>query len=159
MHINSFETTIRNNICDLTTVNGATCVGVDQWGITPAPSNVRVYNNTFYSTSSGIYVTGVEIGTASNTTVQNNLGSAPNASGPVMIIGSGIGLVESNNLWNNTPSSLFVSATPSLPADFRLTGLPNPARDSGLSSVPVLSDFFRTTRPQSSAIDIGATEQ
>jgi hypothetical protein len=44
------------------------------------------------------------------------------------------------------------------PVDFRLLSLPNPARDTDLSTVPVLSDFFRTSRPQNGAIDIGAVE-
>lgn len=157
MHINSSETTIRNNICDLSGGAYHTCVGVDRWGITPAPVNVRVYNNTMYSGSTGDFV-GVEIGTAADTIVRNNLASAPNATGPVMISGAGTGLVQSNNLLNNTPSALFVSVAPSVPADFRLRALPNPARDTGLATVPVLSDFFLTLRPQNGAIDIGAVE-
>ncbi len=159
MHINSSETTIRNNICDLTGAAWHTCVSVDQWGVTPAPSNVRVYNNTFYSGSTGDFV-GVEIGTATDTIVRNNLASAPSATPTerVMINGTGTGLVESNNLLNNTPSDLFVSATPSVPADFRLKALPNPARDAGLSTVPVLSDFFLVPRPQNGIIDIGVAE-
>lgn len=100
---------------------------------------------------------GVAIGTASNVTVRNNLGSAPQASGPVMISGTGT-VVQSNNLLNNSPSALFVSATPSTPADFSLTPLPNPARDTGLSTIPVLSDFFRTGRPQNGVTDVGAVE-
>jgi hypothetical protein len=118
---------------------------------------VRIYNNTFYSAATGDFEC-VSIGTATNTTVQNNLGSAPQASGPDMIAGSGTGLVQSNNLLNNSPSALFVSAAPSAPADFSLKSLPNRARDTGLSTVPVLSDFFRTSRPQNGAIDIGAVE-
>lgn len=157
MHINSSETTIRNNICDLTGGAYHTCVSVSRWGITPAPANVRIYNNTFYSGSAGDFV-GVEIGTAAATVVRNNLASAPLASGPVMISGTGTGLIQSNNLLNNTPSALFVSATPSVPADFRLKALPNPARDTGFVSVPVLSDFFLLLRPQGSSLDIGAVE-
>jgi len=157
MRISSSETTIRNNICDLTGAAYHTCVAVTQWGITPAPNNVRVYNNTIYSGSSGDYA-GVSIGTATNTVVRNNLASAPLASGPVMISGTGTGLVQSNNLLNNSPSALFVNASPTLPAHFGLKALPNPARDTGLSTVPVLTDFFGITRPQNGVIDIGAVE-
>jgi PKD repeat protein len=157
MHINSSETTIRNNICDLTGGAYHTCVLVDRWGVAPAPANVRVYNNTFYSGPANDFV-GVEIGTASNTIVQNNLLSAPAASNPVMISGTGTGLIQSNNLLYSTPSALFVSAVPTVPADFRLIALPNPARDTGLPTVPVLSDFFLLPRPQNGAIDIGAVE-
>jgi PKD repeat protein len=157
MHVNSSDTTIRNNICDLSGGRYHTCVSVDRGGIVPAPINVRVLNNTIYSSLSGEF-TGVQIGTASATVVRNNLASAPLAADPIMISGSGTGLIQSNNLLNNTPSALFVSATPSVPADFRLKALPNPARDTGLATVPVLSDFFLLLRPQGSSIDIGAVE-
>ena len=157
MHVNSSDTTIRNNICDLTAGPYHTCVSVDRGGVVPAPVNVRILNNTIYSGSAGEFF-GVEIGTATGTIVQNNLVSAPLAANPVLISGTGTGLVQSNNLLNNSPSALFVSATPSAPADFKLKALPNPARDSGLASVPVLSDFFLLVRPQGSAIDIGAVE-
>ncbi|MEK7703686.1 MAG: MopE-related protein, partial [Myxococcota bacterium] len=80
MHLNSSATTIRNNLCDLTGAAYHTCVSVSRWGVTPAPADVHVFNNTFYSGSPGDFV-GVEIGTASDTIVQNNLASAPNASG------------------------------------------------------------------------------
>lgn len=53
MHINSSETTIRNNICDLTGAAYHTFVSVDRWGVTPAPADVRIYNNTFFSGSTG----------------------------------------------------------------------------------------------------------
>jgi hypothetical protein len=160
MHINSSKTTIRNNICDLSGANYHTCVLVDVWGITPAPDNVRIYNNTFYSGTRDTHddFVGVEIGTAvTNTTVQNNLGSVPFATGPVMISGTGTGLIQSNNLLNNSPAAIFVNALPSVPADFGLSSA-SPARNTGLSAVPVLSDFFRTIRSQGGAIDIGAVE-
>ena len=157
MHINSSETTIRNNICDLTNAGYHTCVSIAQWGVTPAPLNDRVYNNTMYSGSTGDFI-GVEIGVASNTDVRNNLASVPLANGPVMFSGSGTALTESNNLLNTTPADLFISASPASPASFGLKVLPNPARDTGLLTVPVLSDFFGNSRPQNGAIDIGAVE-
>lgn len=158
LHVNSADTTIRNNICDLATGPYHTGIGIYRSPGTVAPANVHVYNNTIHSGPASEYF-GVDIGPgALNTIVRNNLGLAPSASNPVMISGTGTGLVESNNLLNNSPSALFVSATPSAPADFRLKALPNPARDTGLSTVPVLSDFFGTRRPQNGAIDIGAVE-
>jgi hypothetical protein len=165
MHINSSDTTIRNNICDLSGAGYHTCVLVDRWGASPAPapSNVHVYNNTFYSGTNDPHTdfVGVDIGTtATNTTVQNNLGSAPFAdTSATMVNDAGsAGLVQSYNLLNNTPSALFINATPTAPADFSLRALPNPARDTGLSTIPVLSDFFRTIRPQHGVVDIGAVE-
>jgi hypothetical protein len=73
-----------------------------------------------------------------------------------MVTGTGINTVQGNNLFD-TPSALFVSATPAVPADFILKSLPNPARDMG-TTVPVWSDFFRTSRPQNGVMDIGAVE-
>ena len=153
------ETTIRNNICDMTGAFIHTCVEVTQRGVEPSPSNVRVYNNTFYSGSMGDF-TGVNIGTATNVTVINNLGSASSATSPVMISGTGSGIIQSNNVLGS-PAALFVSAMPSTPADFSLS-LSSPARDyKPTVSVPVWSDFFRSDRPQSGVpgtIDIGAIE-
>jgi hypothetical protein len=157
MHINSSDTTIRNNIFDLS--NGLDRIGVsiDQWGITPEPVNDHVYNNTIYSGTSGS-LTAVSIGAATNTIVRNNLASTPTASGSLMISGTGTGTIQSNNLLSNNPSALFVSATPSTPDNFALKSGTNPARDAGYAAIPVLSDFFLTSRPQNGVIDLGAVE-
>jgi hypothetical protein len=157
MHINSSSTTIRNNLSDLTGAAYHTGVIVDQWGITPAPSAVHVYNNTFYNGGSGDFI-GVQIGAAQGTAVQNNLACAPSASGPELISGSGTGLVQSNNLLCTSTAAVFVSATPAVPADFAPKALPNPARDTGLASVAFPSDLFGKNRPVSGAPDLGAIE-
>jgi hypothetical protein len=155
VEISASESTFRNNIFDLTGAAWHTGISISRRGIEPVPNNDRVYNNTIYSGSSGDF-NGVDIGNATNTHVQNNLGSAPAATyTPVMVSGTA---TQSNNLLNNSPSALFVSATPSTPANFALKSGTNPARDTGISSVPVLKDFFGTSRPQNGAIDIGATE-
>lgn len=155
--LSATEATVRNNICTLPGSN--TCIAFYQRGIEPAPANMRVYNNTMYSSSTGSF-TGVTIDSAStNVTVRNNLGSAPSASSRAMIAGTGAsGLIQSGNLLNNSPSALFVNTMPKNPEDFRLKSGTNPARDTG-TSVPVFSDFFRTLRPQGSRIDIGAAER
>ena len=124
--------------------------------VEPPATDVRIYNNTFYSASAGDFV-GVDIRTpATNTAVYNNLGSSPLAAAPTMVVNAGTLTVQGNNLFD-TPSALFVSATPAVPADFILKSLPNSARDAG-TAVPVWSDFFRTSRPQNGMIDIGAVE-
>jgi len=151
------SSTFRNNIFDVTGAAGHTGISVSRRGIEPVPSNVHIYNNTFYSGSTGNF-NGVSLGAVTDTVVRNNLGSAPSASSPAIISGAGTGLVQSNNLLNNSPGALFVSATPTVPANFGLKPLPNPARDTGLATVPVFSDFFRLNRPQNGVIDIGAVE-
>ena len=134
------------------------CFHVNQRGIEPPPDNVRIYNNTIFSSSTGNFY-GVTLGSnATNVGVINNLGSAPSATSPTMINGTGgAGLISSNNLIAS-PASLFVNATPTIPVHFGLLSLPNPGRDTGLSTVPVFSDFFRASGPQNGAIDIGAVE-
>jgi hypothetical protein len=160
------DTTIRNNICDMTGGIWHQCFVVTRRGAEPPPTNVRVYNNTIYSGSTGDFI-GVNIGgLATNVTVKNNLGSAPFATGPIIIAGTGAsGFNQSNNLLHNSPSALFVNATPAIPANFMLKSLPNPARDTGLTTVPVFSDFFvfsnflqLPSRPQNGVTDIGAVE-
>ena len=151
------ESTFRNNIFDMTGAAYHTGISISRRGIEPTPNNDRIYNNTFYSGATGDYV-GVNIGTATNTVIRNNLGSAPLASGPLMITDTGASSAQSNNLLSNTPSALFVIATPTVPLDFRLKTGTNPARDTGLSTVPVLSDFFLVPRPQNGSTDIGAVE-
>lgn len=167
LQISAVDVTARNNICII--LNGA-CVMVSLRSIgsatispEPPPDNVHVYNNTFYSASAG-YFQGVNIFAPSkNTIVQNNLGSAqysnPAPAFTAMVVDNGTGTIQGNNLLSSAiPSELFVNATPAIPAGFGLLPLPNPARDAGLATVPVFSDFFGTIRPQNGVIDIGAVE-
>jgi len=154
---NAVDTTIRNNIIDMTGAAYHTFITVTRRGLEPVPSNVHVYNNTFYSGSTGDFE-GVLIGSAvSSISVINNLGSGPSASGQVMITGTS-GLTQSNNLLNNSPMALFGTTTLNTPASFGLKALPNPARDAGLSTVHELTDFFLSSRPFNNTIDIGAVE-
>jgi len=67
-----------------------------------------------------------------------------------------LGLVPSNNLLNALPGTLFVNATPAVPLDYKLKAAPNSARDTGLATLPVFSDFFRLRRLQNETIDKGA---
>ncbi|MBI5658008.1 MAG: right-handed parallel beta-helix repeat-containing protein [Nitrosomonadales bacterium] len=156
--VNARDITVRNNIF---TNTGS---GVRVWRnyIEPPPDNVHIYNNTIYTDAAGEFM-GIRIdsdSSANNTIVRNNLFSAPFATSRLAVANAAASTIQGNNLLNNTPSALFASATPSVPADFRLKALPNPARDTGIV-VRVWSDFFRTARPQSGVpgiIDVGAVE-
>jgi hypothetical protein len=147
------DVTVRNNLFNLTGTGGSGMV-VEQRGIEPPPANVHVYNNTFYSNSSGgfrpiSFVEGVGM------VAKNNLGYAPLSTSRDMI--SGTAITE-----NNTSdagillSPLFLGLTPVAPVDFVLGAL-SPALDAG-TAAPVFSDFFRLERPQGGALDLGATE-
>jgi hypothetical protein len=162
LYISATDTTIRNNIIDLTNAAYHIGINISRRSTEPPPNNVKVYNNTIYSASTGNFMAVQIDTTATNTTVINNLGSAPSASGPVMINGTGAsGLVQSKNLLNNSPSTLFVNAPPTASADFRLkTGSPalnNGQTNSNLTPVPVFSDYLLTLSPLFySPINIGA---
>ena len=159
MHINSSETTIRNNICDLTGAVYHTCIAVVQWGTTP--DNVRIYNNTFYSRSSGDFY-GVTIdNVSSHVSVINNLGSAPNTTDtPVMITGTGTSGSQSNNSTNAQLKSTapgWATSPPSVPADFKLTtGSYALGAAGSVPVIPVYSDFFLQRRLTN---DLGAAEK
>ena len=151
--------TVRNNILDMSTTNGgATGIYVGAYNALIPVNGVRVFNNTCYSSVAANFRC-VEIGVATNTLVYNNLASAPNGAGQVTaLIDGGTGTLQAGNLLYNTPSSLFVNGTPSLPADFTLKSGTNPAVDTGFT-VPVFDDFLLNARPNGSAWDVGAYER
>lgn len=127
------------------------------------PDNIWIYNNSAYRGNSGSEFSVVKIDTTStNVTVQNNLAYAPLSTSTILMVNGtgGGGLVQSNNSTNTQIKNTFpgwVSATPAVPADFGLTA-GSYANNTG-ASVPVWSDFFRSNRPQSGVIDMGAIER
>ena len=134
---------------------GAEAIGVRviRRGVEPGPNEIHIYNNTFYSsaTNPGVNFIAIHVNApATNTVVRNNFVSAPNFRGKTVLSNSGTGTVASNNTITNTPG--WVSATPSLPAQFRPTGA-SPAIGTG-TVIPVWSDFFRAGQPSPS--DLGA---
>ena len=160
MGIMSRNVTVRNNICDMSLSPGGRCFNVGNWGIEPPPDNVKIYNNTVYSSGSGTVQGVLLFPVDTNITVRNNLGYTPAAGSSIMVDGTaGSGFSASNNSTNSQMRSTnpgWISVTPSLPADFRLT-----AGSYGLNTgaiVKVFSDFFRSLRPQGSGYDIGAVE-
>lgn len=155
--IHSYETTVRNNICDMTGgSNGATCFLVTLQGPSPAPApdNIRIYNNTAYKgdASPGNNDSPVLVNidtTSTNVAVQNNIAYAPAYSSALLVRGSGAsGFVLSNNSTNAQIVGTFpgwINANPSVPEDFRITA-ESYARAAGLPTLPVYSDFFRANR-------------
>jgi len=158
-------TTVRNNIFDLSGSPYPFAVNVTKRGPEPAPNDTRIYNNTIYMSNAGQF-SGIKIDTQpTNSIVKNNLGSAPTATSRILVQDFGIGTVQSNNLQNNSPSTLFMSSTPSAIADFALQTSTNPAVDTG-TSVPVFdgvilntNDVILNSRPFNSVWDIGAYER
>jgi hypothetical protein len=148
------DVTVRNNVFNLTGTEGRTGMVVERRGIEPPPANVHVYNNTFYSNSSGSF-SPIRFTVGLGMVAKNNLGYAPLSTSRAMISGSAI--TESNT--TNAGILLspgFLGLVPVAPVEFVL-GVLSPASNAG-AAVPVFSDFFRHDRPQGGAIDLGATE-
>jgi hypothetical protein len=149
--------TVRNNLFNLTGASDQRGVRVDRWGIEPETHDVHVYNNTFYSGSSGSFLPiGFVIG--SGHIARNNLGYAPSSTFPDMVSGTA---TVSNNTGDSgilvSPNFTNASGTLSLPTDFGL-GSGSNALNQG-TAVPVFSDFFLLNRPLNGGFDQGATER
>ena len=153
--------TVRNNIFDMTAGKYKTFVKLASPGTSPPSADVNVYNNTLYGGSAPVIAGNEFVGisidpTATKVAVVNNLISAPSATNPVRIVGTGAGIVSSNNSTaiqiKTTPG--WVATFPSTPSDFNLTAK-SYAIGAGIS-VPVFSDFFLNSRP---IYHLGATGQ
>jgi hypothetical protein len=147
--------TVRNNIFQMGTFSVGMNIAGDVGNASPPADLINVYNNTFYGThvSDSNNIHAVVIGaTPLTSTVRNNLLSAPNNSAATMTWMTGTTLIADHNLINNTPSALWVSGTPAVPADFRLKS-GSPAIGAG-AAIPVWDDFVRAAR--SSSWDVGA---
>ena len=172
--IHSSDVVARNNVLDATgSTDGYVGIWAVHWGnVTPMESNIRIYNNTVYSSgtanSNGIAAAAVGTWATSatsgptNVTVKNNLLSAPNMGGFKTAVdvtgviqggaGPGAGYVASNNLVTNTPGFTNAAA-----GDFSLLA-GSPAIGAGASLWEVRQDFLRLLRPAGAAYDIGAYE-
>jgi hypothetical protein len=149
------DVTVRNNLFNLTGAAGQTGMIVEQRGGEPLPVNVHVYNNAFYSNSTGSFSPVRFVEGAGGMVAKNNLGYAPLSTSRDMI--SGEATVANNSSDSDILlSPAFTSAAPVAPADFQL-GSGSYAVNAG-AAVPVFSDLFRLDRPQGGAIDIGAAE-
>jgi PKD repeat protein len=144
------DVTVRNNLFNLTGAAGQNGMIVERRGIEPLPVNVHVYNNTFYSNSSGSF-SPIRFVLGAGMMAKNNLGYAPLSTSRDMV--SGTATIQSNSV---LASPGFLGPTPLVPADF-VPGPASPAVNAG-TAVPVFSDFFRHDRPQGGAIDLGAVE-
>jgi hypothetical protein len=163
LRISASEITARNNIFDFSNgSNSQTAMQVVKDGIVITSDQVRLYNNTIYSSYAvpSSQFAGIELGApVTNITARNNLAYAPNASGPVMLVNNcGACLTQSNNssdaqVKNTSPN--FSTTPPVAPSDF--TPIAGGYAIGGGASVPVWSDFLLQSRPQG-IIDMGAVE-
>lgn len=146
------QITYRNNLTDLSgsTAGGARSLFIKNDvtnGVTPA--DVWIYNNTFYRGDAGTATyrpINVQTGITSNIKIINNLAYAPLTTSPVMVTLQGTASATASN--NSTDAQItgtnpqFASATPTTPADFRISTA-SYAADGGTAQFPAQnSDFF-----------------
>ena len=164
LRISASEVTVRNNIYNFSNGSSSqqTAVQVVKDGVVLTSDQVRIYNNTIYSSyavPSDQFI-GIELeAPVTHITVKNNLAYAPNASRPVMLVNNcGACLTQSNNssdaqVLNTSPN--FAAASPVTPSDYR--PIVGSYAMGGGSAVPVWSDFLLQSRPQGLR-DMGAIE-
>ena len=154
MQINAQYITVRNNLFDLSLGTGHAGMVVGRTGIEPGPTGIKVYNNTFYSSSSGGFTMAqVSAGVASSPagmTVVNNLTYAPSAINPAIFVNfcGAACLSQSNNTTNATTNPLLTNTS---------TNNWRPQAGSAVGTgapVPLWSDFFGMPTP--SPRDLGA---
>jgi len=154
VYLNASDITIRNNVFDAGDVmTWFIAVAVTDDSGRPPRRNV-VCNNTAYMGGWGNefrFCTVADI--AENTTVRNNLASAPYTADQQMLVGGGSGLVADHNWLNDVPG--FVNAAA---GDFRLLS-ESPAVDAGVALPQVFEDRRCLLRPQGAAYDLGAYER
>ncbi len=157
------DVTVRNNIFDgIGSSAYYTAISIGRRGITPPPSNNRVFNNTIYKADLLTGYTaclGIDIdATVTQTVVRNNLVHLPAAAAQVeMIHNNSADLVSDHNLMTDVPGLADPGNSDFLLKDYSLLA-GSPAEDQG-TEVPVRDDFDGTQRPQGGNYDIGAFER
>ena len=170
--------TVRSNIFDLSLATGYRAIEVVHrtGSIAPIPDLVNIYNNTIFNSfaNDGNLLSFVAVrysgglDSSCRSEVKNNLAYSPNtlnlapvliqvAGGSCVITGASGTFGNSSDSQIRNTDPLFANATPTNPVDF-IIGAGSYALNTGVA-VPVFSDFFRTVRPQGSAIDVGAVER
>ncbi len=143
---------IRNNVFDDSLGNGNVAILYSQRNTyVPAPSDVRIYNNTVYSTntSSQAFSIGAEV---ANCRVRNNLFAVPSVSSSLISGGGGSGWAADHNLITASPGF-----TNPAGGDFSLAS-GSSAANQGTTLPEVREDSVRGPRPLGSAYDLGAFE-
>jgi hypothetical protein len=168
--LSSSETTVRNNICDLTngSASGRFCVDVRvdgglAVGPAPVPDQIRIYNNTAYSGDSNSTFAGVliEQGVSNDIFIANNLAYAPLAATSIFVSASACPACYTASNNSSDPqvknvSPRFAATPPALLTDWIPTA--GSYAINGGTAVPVWSDFFRTNSPRDEVIDVGAVK-
>jgi hypothetical protein len=149
------DVTVRNNLFNLTGAVERNGIAVERRGIEPPPANVHVYNNTFYSNSTGGF-RAIQFVEGGGMVAKNNLGYAPLSTSRTMVAGAAT-VASNTSDAGILLSPGFLGLVPLVPVDFAL-GASSSAINAG-APVPVFSDVLGRNRPMSGAIDRGAFER
>jgi hypothetical protein len=162
------QISVRNNLFVLTGAADPLAILAERRGAENVHQDLWVYNNTFFSSSSGIDATVLWLdNTYLGAVFRNNLAYMPSASSVDMIFGSGGAgqpvafSANSGDAQARTTSPNFVNPAPTLASpvtDFKIQS-PSYAIDAGVA-VPVRSDIEWEDRPKpgGGAYDIGFDE-
>ena len=151
--VGATDVAVRNNISNMALGSVQNAVTIERCGSDPAPKNVAVANNTFYSDSTGFNAIKLaELDSSISAT--NNLGYAPNSNSPAI---SAVGLATQANLVlaNND----FINAVLTEPEDYELQPS-SPAVNAGVVSPSVIDTFDVSVRRDiGTQRDVGVYEQ
>jgi hypothetical protein len=153
------DLTVRNNIFNATGTGGYGGVTVARRGYEPYPTDVRIYNNSIYSSATNEFsAVTVDAGSV-NVTVRNNVAYAPNASSAVFLTDNGAtNTVQSNNSTNSQIKNTapgWTNISPSIVSDFMLTA-GSYALNAGIAIQSVFRDIAGILR--GATPDMGAFE-
>jgi len=146
------DSAIRNNVIDTSASNDATGIVVERRGIETAPNNVKIYNNTIYSSAGGSGFTGIQLdSTVTSSIVRNNI-IYHSGGGTAVRAGSNTHDHNTGDVGSLTTNPDFTSTSPFNPSNAKLK--PGSYGIGAGTSVPAWSDFFGASRP--AARDLGA---
>jgi len=160
--IRALRVTVRNEICDQTSLPNTVGTGFQVYGpmtyssgvTVPGASDVWLYNNTFYSGGQQVnmILASLMIPPVNNLVIRNNIVYGVKATTSYIVTGSaGSTVVQGTNGTTNPSFAVFPFTQPS---DLRLTS-GSYAIGTG-AAVPVFTNFFGQPRQFGSALDKGA---
>lgn len=142
--ISASNSSVRNNIFTqgLATIDH-TDVWVTRRGIEPVADSLRIFGNSSYSQTGGVFL-GFDIDDATNVQVHKNLAWAPGASNVAMVAGNSVAnaslLNNSTNTQVKNTNPSWGVASPSMPSEFAIS--PTSYAFGLTGTVLNISDFF-----------------
>lgn len=142
--ISSAKSTVRNNIFSQASASlDHKDVWITRRGIEPTPDDVRVYGNSSFSQTGGVFLC-IDVDNATNVVVKANLAWAPNSSNTRMVGGVMVSnaIIQNNStdIQVKTTSPLWIGGNPLVPAGFAIASNSYAYGTGGV--LATLSDFF-----------------